>query len=135
MVNFFKIKNKTTLGRSEEEIIDSLSKVTQQIIEYELNSQETLIQDAADEIEDKVWRSYGILKYARVLNSGEVMNLLSALRLGISLKFLDKVSLRQINDLLIITQPAHIQKYYDKEMDNNERDMVRAGLVRERLNK
>jgi len=132
--NLFQISNQTTLGRSEEEIIDSLAKVTQQIIEYELNSQETLMQDAADEIEDKVWRSYGILKHARVLNSGEVMNLLSALRLGVSLKLIDKVSLQQINELLIITQPAHLQKYYEREMDNNERDIVRAGLVRERLN-
>jgi len=132
--NLFQISNQTTLGRSEEEIIDSLAKVTQQIIEYELKSQETLMQDAADEIEDKVWRSYGILKHARVLNSGEVMNLLSALRLGVSLELIDKVTLQQINELLIITQPAHLQKYYEREMENNERDIVRAGLVRERLN-
>jgi len=131
--NLFQISNQTTLGRSEEEIIDSLAKVTQQIIEYENNSQETLMNDAADQIEDKVWRSYGILKHARVLNSGEVMNLLSALRLGVSLKLIDKISLGQINELLIITQPAHLQKYYDREMDTNERDMVRAELVRERL--
>jgi len=131
--NLFQISNQTTLGRSEEEIIDSLAKVTQQIIEYELNSQETLMKDASDQIEDKVWRSYGILKHARVLNSGEVMNLLSALRLGVSLKLFDKVSLHQINELLIITQPAHLQKYYKREMDTAERDMVRSDLVRERL--
>jgi len=133
--NLFQISNQTTLGRSEDEIIDSLAKVTQQIIEYEMKAQETLMQDAAEQIEDKVWRSYGILRHARVLNSGEVMNLLSALRLGVSLKLFDKVSLEKINELLIITQPAHLQKYYNREMDNNERDMVRAGLVRERLNK
>lgn len=133
--NLFQISNQTTLGRSEEEIIDSLAKVTQQIIEYETNSQETLMNDAADQIEDKVWRSYGILKHARVLNSGEVMNLLSALRLGVSLKVIDKISLGQINELLIITQPAHLQKFYGREMDENERDMIRAELVRERLAK
>jgi len=131
--NLFQISNQTTLGRSEDEIIDSLAKVTQQIIEYETNSQETLIKDASDQIEDKVWRSYGILKHARVLTSGEVMNLLSALRLGLSLKIFDKVSLMQINELLVITQPAHIQKYFDKEMDSTERDMVRSDLVRENL--
>jgi protein arginine kinase len=131
--NLFQISNQTTLGRSEEEIIDSLSKVTQQIIEYELNSQETLMKDAPDQIEDKVWRSYGILKHARVLASGEVMNLLSALRFGVCLKLFDKVSLNQINELLIVTQPAHLQKYYEREMTSTERDMVRAGLVRERL--
>jgi protein arginine kinase len=131
--NLFQISNQTTLGRSEDEIIDSLAKVTQQIIEYETNSQDTLMRDASDQIEDKVWRSYGILKHARVLTSGEVMNLLSALRLGLSLKIIDKITLKQINELLIVTQPAHLQKYYEREMDTTERDMVRADLVRERL--
>jgi protein arginine kinase len=133
--NLFQISNQTTLGRSEEEIIDSLAKITGQIIEYETNAQEKLMNDAADQIEDKVWRSYGILKHARLLNSGEVMNLLSALRLGVSLKLIDKITLRQINELLIITQPAHLQKLYGKEMDNEERDMIRAELIRERLGK
>lgn len=91
------------------------------------------MKDAPDQIEDKVWRSYGILLYARVLTSGEVMNLLSALRLGLSLQLIDAVSLPKINELLIITQPAHIQKYYDREMDATERDMIRADLVRESL--
>lgn len=133
MGNLFQISNQTTLGRSEEEIIDSLAKVTQQIIEYEMNSQETLMRDAPDQIEDKVWRSYGILLHARVLTSGEVMNLLSALRLGVSLNLIDKVSIDKINHLLIITQPAHLQKYYNREMDATERDMMRAELVRQAL--
>lgn len=131
--NLFQISNQTTLGRSEDEIIDSLAKVTQQIIEYELSSQETLMKDAPDQIEDKVWRSYGILNHARVLSSSEVMNLLSALRLGVSLKIIDEVSLRQINELLVVTQPSHLQKYYNREMASTERDMVRANLVREHL--
>jgi len=131
--NLFQISNQTTLGRSEEEIIDSLAKVTQQIIEYEINSQETLMKDAPDQIEDKVWRSYGILQNARALSSDEVMNLLSALRLGLSLKLIDKVTLGEINELLIVTQPAHLQKYYNREMDSTERDIIRADLVREHL--
>ena len=131
--NLFQISNQTTLGRSEDEIIDSLAKVTQQIIEYECNAEETLMKDASDQIEDKVWRSYGILNHARVLSSSEVMNLLSALRLGLSLKLIDEITLKQVNELLVITQPAHLQKFYNREMDSTERDMVRAGLVREHL--
>ncbi|MEE9552893.1 MAG: protein arginine kinase, partial [candidate division Zixibacteria bacterium] len=75
--NLFQISNQTTLGRNEEEIIDSLVKVSSQIIEYERGAQETLMRDAPEQIEDKVWRSYGILENARVLTSNEVMNLLS----------------------------------------------------------
>ncbi len=131
--NLFQISNQTTLGRTEEEIIDSLVKVSITIIESEQNAQEELITGAPEQIEDKVWRSYGILTHARVLTSNEVMNLLSALRLGLSLGLIDKFSYRELNELLIVTQPAHLQKYMGKEMDNTERDMIRADLVRERL--
>jgi protein arginine kinase len=133
--NLFQISNQTTLGRTEEEIIDSLVKVTRKIIESEQSAQEKLMAEASDQIEDKVWRSYGILCYARVLKSAEVMNLLSALRLGLSLGLIDKFDYRELNELMIITQPAHLQKYVGKEMDNVERDMVRADLIRQRFNK
>lgn len=131
--NLFQIGNQTTLGRTEEEIIDSLAKVTKQILEYEKNAQETLMKDAPEQIEDKVWRSFGILTNARVLTSNEVMNLLSALRLGLSLELIDRFDYKQLNELLIITQPAHLQKYVGREMETTERDMVRADLVREKL--
>jgi protein arginine kinase len=131
--NLFQIANQTTLGRTEDEIIDSLAKVTQQIIEYEKGAEETLMRDAPDQIEDKVWRSYGILTNARVLTSNEVMNLLSALRLGLSLGLIDKCNYKMLNELLIITQPAHLQKFVGREMDTTERDMVRADLIRNRF--
>jgi protein arginine kinase len=131
--NLFQISNQTTLGRTEEEIIDSLVKVSSQILENEKNAQEKIMRDAPDQIEDKVWRSYGILKNARVLTSNEVMNLLSALRLGLSLGLIDKIGYKEINELMIMTQPAHLQKIIGKAMDNTERDMARANLVRERL--
>jgi protein arginine kinase len=131
--NLFQISNQTTLGRTEEEIIDSLAKVSKQIIEYEKGAQETLMKDAPEQIEDKVWRSYGILSNARVLASNEVMNLLSAMRLGLSLELIDRFDYKMLNELLIITQPAHLQKYVGREMDVTERDMIRAELVRQRF--
>jgi len=133
--NLFQISNQTTLGRTEGEIIDSLVRVSSQIIEYEKGAQETLMRDAPEQIEDKVWRSYGILMNARVLTSNEVMNLLSALRMGLSLELIDKISYKEINELMIMTQPAHLQKFVGREMDNTERDMIRADLVRDRLGK
>lgn len=131
--NLFQISNQTTLGRSEEDIIGDLERVTQQVIEYEQNSRITLYKDAKEQIEDKIWRSYGILTHARVLASSEVMNLLSAIRLGLGMKTLTDLSLGLINELLLLSQPAHLQKFYGREMSPNERDMVRAELVRSKL--
>ncbi len=131
--NLFQISNQRTLGRSEEDIIGDLERVTQQIIEYEHNARTTLFKEAKEQIEDKIWRAYGILTHARVLTSSEVMNLLSAIRLGIGMKTLADISIGLINELLLLTQPAHLQKLYAREMNTNERDAVRAELIRTKL--
>ena len=131
--NLFQISNQTTLGRSEHDIAESLEKITRQIIEFENKARERLVADARDEIADKVWRAYGILRHARVLTSEETMNLFSALRLGGALELFDRVPLRTINELLLLTQPAHLQKYVGETLGASQRDVARASLVRERL--
>jgi protein arginine kinase len=131
--NLFQIGNQTTLGRSESEIADALEKVTRQIIEFENKARERLIADAKDEISDKVWRAYGILRNARVLTSEETMNLLSAVRVGIALGIFDVVSVKSVNELLLMSQPAHLQKHVGAALSPAERDVARAQLVRERL--
>lgn len=131
--NLFQISNQKTLGRSEEEIMDDLEGVTRRMIEREENARTRLFSEAKDQIEDKIWRAYGILRHARSLTSEEVLNMLSALRLGIGMGVLDTVSLSQVNEILALSQPAHLQKYFDKRMEPNERDRVRADLVRSKL--
>jgi protein arginine kinase len=131
--SLFQVSNQTTLGRSEEDIMESLERVTQQIIEYEGNARNRLFKDAKDQIEDKIWRAYGILKFARALTSEEVLNLLSAIRLGIGKDAMKMMTLSQINEILAFSQPAHLQKYFNKKMDPGERDRVRAKLVRSKL--
>jgi protein arginine kinase len=131
--NLFQISNQTTLGRKEQDIIDSLEQITRQLIEHEENARRILVRDAPDEIKDKIWRAYGILKYARVLTSEETMNLLSAVRLGMALGVLDMIPLTLLNEILVQAQPAHIQKLAGKNVSASERDAKRAELIRTRL--
>ena len=131
--NLFQVSNQKTLGRSEEEIMDDLEGVTRRIIEREENARSRLFSEAKDQIEHKIWRAYGILRYARSLTSEEVLNMLSALRLGIGMGVLENVSPSQVNQILALTQPAHLQKYFGKRMDTGERDRVRAELIRSKL--
>lgn len=131
--NLFQISNQYTLGVSEEEIIRQITQVTEEISEEEATARQRLIDEAADMIEDKIWRAFGILKNARVLTSDEVMNLLSAIRLGRAMKILEGIDIGLINEILLLSQPAHLQKYYGQEMDNNKRDFVRAQMVRDKL--
>lgn len=131
--NLFQVSNQKTLGISEKETLESLTAVCKYIIEEEAHSRQLLVDEAFEQIRDKVWRSYGILKYAHVLTSEEVMNLLSAVRLGIALDIIDFIDIPIINEILLFSQPAHLQKYYLEEMDQDKRDYIRAQMVREKF--
>ncbi len=133
--NLFQISNQKTLGISEKETLKSLSNVCHYIIDEEARSRQLLMDEASEQIRDKIWRSYGILKYAHVLTSEEVMNLLSALRLGIAIGAIDFIDIPLINEILLFSQPAHLQKYHGEEMNQDRRDFVRAQMVRKKLGK
>lgn len=131
--NYFQLSNQTTLGKSEGELIDDLSQITGQVIEYEKNSRQVLARDALDEIEDKVWRAYGLMCHARSMSFDEMMNLLSAVRLGVSMKLLPDTGVSDLNRLLLWTQTAHLEKLAGRVLSKRERELERARLIREIL--
>lgn len=131
--NLFQVSNQNTLGVSENETLALIANVTRSIIKEEAHARDRLLDEASDQIEDKIWRAYGILRYARVLTSEEVMNLLSAVRLGVAMKIIDFIDISAINEILLLSQPAHLQKYHSEEMSPDQRDSARAAMVREKL--
>ncbi len=133
MGNLFQISNQTTLGRSERDSIESLERVTRQIIEHEERARERMVRDARVQIEDKVWRAYGTLRFCRSIHAREVINLCSAVRLGVALGLPGLCPLRVLNELLVLTQPAHLQRVHGGDLTPAERNLYRAQLVRERL--
>ncbi len=131
--NLFQISNQTSLSKTEHEIVDSLISVVKQVIDYEKHAADTLMKEAKRQIEDKIFRSIGILKTARVLSTHEFMNLSSATRLGIYLGLLDKHLITSLNELMIITQPGHLQESIGRKVESVERDAIRANSVREQF--
>jgi protein arginine kinase len=131
--NFFQLSNQTTLGKSEEELLDHLGKIVRQVIEYEMQARDVLLQTAAATVEDKVWRAYGLLKYARSLTFEETMNLLSGVRLGVGLNLITGLSVYTLNKLLIYTQPAHLAALEGRQTGDPELPTVRATYVRRLL--
>jgi protein arginine kinase len=131
--NFFQISNQTTLGKSEEDLIDHLQKVVQTVIEYERRSRGVLMRDAPAVIEDKVWRAYGLLRFARSMSFEEVMNLLSGIRLGVGLKLLSRPRVQTLNQIMIFTQAAHLEQLAGRALTPNETDARRAAYVRDTL--
>jgi protein arginine kinase len=131
--NFFQISNQTTLGKAEEDLIDHLHKIVQQVIQYEMQARSVLMREAPAVMEDKIWRAYGLLRYARSLSFDEVMNLLSGVRLGVSMKLLPGPSVYTLNKVMIYTQPAHLEQAAGHPMSEAESDVQRAAYVREAL--
>ncbi len=133
MGNLFQISNQTTLGQAERESINRLEQFCRQIVEYEERAREILLKDARIQIEDKVWRAYGSLRFCRTITAQEVINLCSAVRLGAALGLSGLPPIRVINELLVLTQPAHLQRAHGGELSHGERNVYRAQAVREKL--
>lgn len=133
--NIFQISNQVTLGKSEEEIVNNLDGVIRQIVGHERNARQLLLKTKLKQVEDRVYRAFGLLSNARTITSKEIVDLLSALRMGVDLGILKQVERATINELFIITQPAHLQKLSNKKMSPSERDVMRADLVRDKLKK
>lgn len=131
--NFFQLSNQTTLGRSEDELQDLLSRVVKHVIERETEARRVLVRDAGYIIEDKLWRSYGTLRYARSLTFEEAMNYLSGVRLAVGLKLVTGLSVYTLNKLLIFAQSAHLSFQEGRALTETETNLARARYVRQVL--
>lgn len=127
----YQISNQTTLGNSEEDIIRKVEAITTQIIYRESLARRRALQENEVLVEDKIFRAYGILKNARILELKESMDHLSALRVGLYLEILD-IDKELLDELTILTQNANIVKHL-KRIDINEINKKRAELFREKL--
>lgn len=131
--NIFQISNQITLGRSEKDIIEELKSVVTQLIDQEKEARNALAQTSNIQLEDRVFRSYGILCNSRIMETKEAAKCLSDVRLGIDMGYIKNISKSILNELMILTQPGFLQLYAGEQMNPNDRDIRRASLIRERL--
>jgi protein arginine kinase len=131
--NFYQISNQVSLGHSEEDIIQNINGLIKQIIEQEEQARQALLLQNRPMLEDKICRSYGLLKHAHIMSSQETIELLSMIRLGVDMGILKDVSHKTINQMFLTIQPAHLQKIEGKKLNAFERDTKRASLIRQKL--
>ena len=131
--NVFQVSNQMTLGESETAIVERLEKVLSQIIEHEENARQTLLEKKKKIVFNHIGRAYGILANAHSISSKETMNQLSFLRLGIDMGSFPGTERALVDELFLTTQPAHLQKQISDKLSAEERDLIRADMVRERL--
>ncbi|HUR45501.1 MAG TPA: protein arginine kinase [Candidatus Saccharimonadales bacterium] len=131
--NVFQVSNQMTLGEGEADIVERLNKVLSQIIEHEENARGTLLEKKPKSVYNHIGRAYGILANAHSISSKETMNLLSLMRMGVDLGMFPDLERWQVDELFIVTQPAHLQKRFSEKLSAEERDLLRADMLRERL--
>src|SRR6201987_1272401 len=133
MGNLFQISNQTTLGEKEDDIISRLNKVIETIIDKEQDARQVLIQRKWNTLSDQIGRAYGVLTFAHAMTSKEALNLLSVIKLGVDLGAFPEDRRLPIDELFIDTQPAHLQKASQQKLNAEERDHLRAQIIRTRL--
>ncbi len=127
----YQLSNQVTLGISEKEAINNLRDIAAQIIAQERAAREVMAKNIS--VLDKIFRAYGILQYAKLLSNDECMKLLSDLRFGIEIGVFENIDFDTINHLMIEVQPATLMKNIGKKLNPQERDRIRAEVVRTAL--
>jgi len=131
--SLFQISNQHTLGFKEEDLLERIAKLAKMMIDIEKKARDVIMTKARNEFEDKVFRSLAILKAARTISSGEVLNLLSALRFGVGVGIIKDITLETLNEMMIVSRPANIQLYFGELLEEQDRDIKRAEYARQRL--
>ncbi len=126
--SLYQISNRVTLGMSEEQSLARLKNIVGQVVEMEKKARKALTDNSMDALSDKLYRSYGTLKYARSMSSSEAKSLLSDVMLGQNLGILPKEGKITPLECMVITEPALLCG--GKEMSPAERDKKRAELIR-----
>lgn len=132
--DIYQISNNQTLGITEKEIVTNLENITKKVMEQERLARKYLAKNS-DDLEDKVYRSYGILTNARKLTSEECDNLLSDIKLGTDLGIIEELDDSKVKELMLYTKPANLQKRVGKLLDANERDKKRAEIIKQIIKK
>lgn len=128
--DIYQISNIQTLGMDEKEIILNLENITKKVVEQERLARKYLAKNGI-ELEDKVYRSYGILTNARKLNSDECSNLLSNVKLGTDLGIITELDDLTVKKMMLYTKPANLQKFLGKMLEANQRDIKRAEIIKQ----
>ena len=132
--NVFQVSNQQTLGFNETEIVNNVLGLAKQVVEQERSARRMLMSDSGEELADRVWRAYGILRYARSISGQEALGLLSAVRLGIDMGIIGDLAPEIFTDLILATRSCIVDRMaHTEKMEKAERNRLRAQLIRERL--
>ena len=131
--NIYQVSNKQSLGLSEQEIIKNIKAITEKIIEQERLARKFLAKNSI-ELEDRVYRAYGVMVNCKKISSDEMKKLISDVKLGVDLGIIKELTDLKVNKLELYTKPANMQLYLGKKLEAYERDIKRAEVIKNIVN-
>lgn len=129
----FQISNQQTLGESEQEIISRLENVISTVMVQEINARIVIFEKEREVVLDRICRAFGVLRYANVLSSNEAMNLLSLIRFASDINILPWNARNLVDQLMMESQPSHLQFGYGGTLKSTQRDLLRAQKIRDQM--
>ncbi|MBN1556937.1 MAG: protein arginine kinase [Lentisphaerae bacterium] len=133
--NICQISNHSTLGESEAAILKGLTEVAREVAGHERNARLRLMQNRQSRARDEIGRAYGVLRHAHVLRSREAIDLLAGLRLGVEFEVVRGLTVGDVNEIMLLSQPGHLQKILGRPLEPDARDEARAAMIREKLSR
>ncbi len=127
--DMYVLKNKLSIGVTEEDILEYMTKAVEYIVNEETRYRMQLYTNNKYKIEDKVFRAIGILKNARMIDRNELLKLTSDIRLGIGLGILN-IDVNILNQVIEQTTDISIENKLGRSLNEEEKDIERANLTR-----
>lgn len=127
--NIYQISNKQTLGIREKDIVKNLKAIVDKIVEQERTARKILSKNQV-ELEDELYRSYGVLTNSRKVTNEEMIQLMSDVRLGVDMGIIKEITDLKVNKLDILSRSANLQKYFGENLDVFDRNIKRAELIK-----
>ncbi len=122
--DFYAVSSRLNYGLTENELIERFIAGIKDILIMEKEILNDYYYDNSD-IDDEIYRSIGILKYARKLSNGEMISHLSTIRTGLKLNRKLPVSLKKINQI----HSAMLETAFLKENELVERASIIRSLM------
>jgi protein arginine kinase len=125
----YQISNMDSLGKDESDVVGRVARICAEVVRQEHNARVRLIQESPLVLVDCLARSLSVVQNARLLASVEALEFLSALRLGASLGLFTRLKVAEVDRLILLTQPGHLQKSMGMTLTSDERDEMRAEFL------
>lgn len=126
--HIYQVSNQLTLGRTEEQIIETLTEIVQQIIAEEMQIRKQLDYHNLVEMQDRIYRSLGLLRYSRIMSMEEASTRLSEVKLGIDLGYIDLPEFNFNQMMVAIQSPFLIDEAQQVSIKEQ-----RANIIREHI--